>query len=79
MKPLSVVYGLDKMLNGDECVSERCIFVDVYFFDLDRSHERFRHRIVVRVAFAAHADRDSVIVKYLDYSSQAYCDPRSEW
>ena len=66
MKPLLVVDDFEKVFDVGEGVREVRVVVDVDFLDFEGFHERFGHRVVVRIRLTAHADLDMVLVQQRD-------------
>ena len=66
MKSLGIVDDLDEVIDVGESFRDRGVLVDVDFFDLDCSHERFSNCVVVRITLAAHADGDAVVSEHRD-------------
>ena len=66
MKPFVVVDDFDKTLDVGIGLRDRVIFVEVNLLGLNGFHKGFCHCVVIRIAFATHADSNLVIVEDLD-------------
>src|SRR5262245_66509350 len=61
VKAFLIVDALEKLADAGANFRKVAIFVAIHLLVFQRLHERFAGRVVIRIAFAAHADLDSVL------------------
>ena len=74
MKTLPIVNRIDEMLDRGAHLGDCFVVVQVDLFVLERAHEALGFGIVIRVAGAAHADLDFVVLQDRDVISSRVLD-----
>src|SRR5271165_5288101 len=65
VKPVLVVDAFEKFTDLRIGIGQVSILVTVDLFVLQRFHERFASRIIIRIPFAAHADLGTILLQQI--------------